>query len=129
MRCCAASRNFAHWNECDFPVPLGCSEDVLVETFEEGHLISDYLRQYSPAERLQAAAADTTTDANTAVAEGAPVPFKIDAQLAHFVVSRGEDMYLKMLLSDNLMHADLHPGKRCFLSSLTTAAMMRLYSK
>ena len=29
---------------------------------------------------------------------------------AHFIVSRGEDTYLKMLLVDNLMHADLHPG-------------------
>ena len=26
------------------------------------------------------------------------------------MVSRGEDLYLKMLLLDNLMHADLHPG-------------------
>ena len=30
--------------------------------------------------------------------------------LSHFVVGRGEDVYLKMLLVDNLMHADLHPG-------------------
>ena len=30
--------------------------------------------------------------------------------LSHFVVGRGEDDYLKMLLVDNLMHADLHPG-------------------
>ena len=25
-------------------------------------------------------------------------------------MTRGEDLYLKMLLVDNLMHADLHPG-------------------
>jgi predicted unusual protein kinase regulating ubiquinone biosynthesis (AarF/ABC1/UbiB family) len=31
-------------------------------------------------------------------------------ELAHFVVTTGEDTYLKMLLQDNLMHADLHPG-------------------
>jgi aarF domain-containing kinase len=30
--------------------------------------------------------------------------------IGHFVVTRGEDIYLKMLLQDNLMHADLHPG-------------------
>lgn len=29
---------------------------------------------------------------------------------AHTLVTRGEDLYLKMLLQDNLMHADLHPG-------------------
>jgi len=34
----------------------------------------------------------------------------LDKHVAHFVVSRGEDLYLKMLLVDNLMHADLHPG-------------------
>jgi aarF domain-containing kinase len=38
---------------------------------------------------------------------------QIDPELAHFIVSRGEDMYLKMLLVDNLMHADLHPGEQC----------------
>ena len=32
------------------------------------------------------------------------------ASAAVVIVSRGEDLYLKMLLVDNLMHADLHPG-------------------
>ena len=31
--------------------------------------------------------------------------------VAHFIVTRGEDLYLKMLLQDGLMHSDLHPGK------------------
>jgi len=35
---------------------------------------------------------------------------KLPLDLAHFVVTRGEDLYLKMLLLDGLMHADLHPG-------------------
>lgn len=30
--------------------------------------------------------------------------------LAHFIVTRGEALYMKMLLEDNFMHADLHPG-------------------
>jgi hypothetical protein len=33
-----------------------------------------------------------------------------DESLGLFVVSKGVDVYLKMLLKDNLMHADLHPG-------------------
>lgn len=33
---------------------------------------------------------------------------------AHMIVCRGEDSYLKMLLQDNLMHADLHPGNILF---------------
>lgn len=33
-----------------------------------------------------------------------------DPSLGHFVVTRGEDIWLKMVLSDGLLHADLHPG-------------------
>jgi len=33
-----------------------------------------------------------------------------DEGLGYFVVCKGADIYLKMLLHDNLMHADLHPG-------------------
>lgn len=33
-----------------------------------------------------------------------------DPLLGHFVVTRGEDMWLKMVLNDGLLHADLHPG-------------------
>lgn len=33
-----------------------------------------------------------------------------DPVLGHFIVTRGEDMWLKMVLNDGLLHADLHPG-------------------
>ena len=32
-----------------------------------------------------------------------------DPSLGHFIVTRGEDMWLKMVLNDGLLHADLHP--------------------
>lgn len=35
---------------------------------------------------------------------------QLDPQLGHFIVTRGEDMWLKMVLNDGLLHADLHPG-------------------
>lgn len=35
---------------------------------------------------------------------------KADPLLGHFIVTRGEDMWLKMVLNDGLLHADLHPG-------------------
>eukprot|EP00611_Tribonema_gayanum_P008652 TRINITY_DN1824_c2_g1_i1.p1 TRINITY_DN1824_c2_g1~~TRINITY_DN1824_c2_g1_i1.p1 ORF type:complete len:579 (+),score=217.37 TRINITY_DN1824_c2_g1_i1:170-1906(+) len=94
-------RNFKSWPECSFPVALCCVEDVLIETFEEGQLISTYFAQYNappPADGVAAPARD-----GSSVTQMSP-------SLCHFVVSRGEDMYLKMLLQDNLMHADLHPG-------------------
>lgn len=34
---------------------------------------------------------------------------KPDPALGHFIVTRGEDMWLKMVLNDGLLHADLHP--------------------
>ena len=30
--------------------------------------------------------------------------------LHQYIVTRGEDLYLKMLMVDHLMHTDLHPG-------------------
>merc|ERR1712224_359721 len=33
---------------------------------------------------------------------------------AQFIIARGEDVYLQMLLVDNFMHADLHPGNMVY---------------
>ena len=82
----------ASWHDVDFPRtvrPRGVAptKSVLVESFEPGELVSRYT----------VARPDGRHDA-------LPPP------LAHFIVSRGEDVYLKMLLVDNLMHADMHPG-------------------
>jgi len=76
------------WRDIGFPRPHFQSRAVLVESFERGELVSKYTLQ-------------------RALNIGGSA---LDRSLAHFVVSRGEDIYLKMLLADNLMHADLHPG-------------------
>jgi len=78
----------SNWKDINFPSVLFDSRAVLIETFEPGRLITEYTLQRS---------------LNMG---GTP----LERDLAHFVVSRGEDLYLKMLLVDNLMHADLHPG-------------------
>lgn len=79
--------NFKRWPQYDFPHPLVKTPSVLIEHFLMGesvrYLIEDIKR-------------DPTN------------PLLIE--MAHFVVTKGEDLYLKMLLQDNLMHADLHPG-------------------
>ena len=77
------------WRDVLFPRVLLGTRAVLVESFEPGVLVSKY-----------------TIEHNLGVAGGEA----LDRRTAHFVVSRGEDTYLKMLLADNLMHADLHPG-------------------
>lgn len=80
------NRNFERWGDVSFPEPLVASEAVLVESFEAGRLVSSFTGGPSGSRP------------------------KLPASVAHFVVTRGEDLYLKMLLTDGLMHADLHPG-------------------
>jgi aarF domain-containing kinase len=82
------------WRDIAFPrtraeVGPPAHPDVLVESFEPGELVSKY---------------------TLGKALGLAGQEQLPRDLAHFVVSRGEDLYLKMLLMDNLMHADLHPG-------------------
>lgn len=74
-------QNFKRWRSVGFPQPLGplISEAVLVESFEEGDLISHLVRHPDHATSVQ-------------------------------VSQTGLDLYLKMLMRDNFLHADLHPG-------------------
>ncbi len=67
------------WARVRFPLPSAMvTEDILVETFETGDHISDYL--------------DKESEHNRSLA------------------NLGLKTYLKMLIQDNLIHADLHPG-------------------
>ena len=74
-------KNFRSWRNLSFPAPVYplVAPSVLVETFEEGRLISSYV--------------DKPTN-------------KYSIQLANIGLSG----YLQMLLKDNFVHADLHPG-------------------
>ncbi|EFJ44870.1 hypothetical protein VOLCADRAFT_106245 [Volvox carteri f. nagariensis] len=72
--------NFRSWGNVKFPLPLFplVTPDVLVESFEEGDLITRYVRN----------------------------PHRHNAMLAQ----TGVDVFLTMMLRDNFIHADLHPG-------------------
>jgi len=69
-----------------FPEVLFASPAVLVESYEAGELATNFVRR----------------------------GLEVDRSDAHFVIARGEDVYLQMLLVDNFMHADLHPGNLIF---------------
>jgi len=73
--------NFRSWKRLSFPRPIFplVASDVLVESFEEGKLISHYVD-------------DPQNSHNVALAD------------------IGLSSYLQMLLRDNFIHADLHPG-------------------
>eukprot|EP00817_Percolomonadidae_sp_ATCC50343_P000514 CAMPEP_0117418440 /NCGR_PEP_ID=MMETSP0758-20121206/217_1 /TAXON_ID=63605 /ORGANISM="Percolomonas cosmopolitus, Strain AE-1 (ATCC 50343)" /LENGTH=526 /DNA_ID=CAMNT_0005198937 /DNA_START=304 /DNA_END=1883 /DNA_ORIENTATION=- len=76
---------FRHSSEIVFAKPLSCSEEVIVSTFEEGDDVSTWLARpentFSKAEHVR-----------------------------KLIASLGNAMYLKMVLVDNFMHGDLHPG-------------------
>ncbi|MED6144896.1 hypothetical protein PIB30_019683 [Stylosanthes scabra] len=75
--------NFRSWRDVSFPKPVYplVHPAVLVETYEKGESVSHYVDDLQGHERLKSA-------------------------LAHI----GTHALLKMLLVDNFIHADMHPG-------------------
>ncbi|URE48413.1 ABC1 family domain containing protein [Musa troglodytarum] len=75
--------NFRRWKDVSFPKPLYpfVHPAVLVETYEHGESVSHYVDELEGHDRLKSA-------------------------LAHI----GTHALLKMLLVDNFIHADMHPG-------------------
>jgi len=80
----------AGWRDVRFPKALLATPSVLIESFEPGELVSRYTIQRSLKIR---------TDEQG-----------LSPRLARFLITRGEESYLRMLLVDNFMHADMHPG-------------------
>mmetsp|Transcript_48893 Transcript_48893/g.110964 ORF Transcript_48893/g.110964 Transcript_48893/m.110964 type:complete len:584 (-) Transcript_48893:241-1992(-) len=95
------NHNFRTWDDVKFPKPIVSSEAVLVESFMEGRLVSDFIGFDDVS---------LVGDASGSGASAVVVRGRLPLEVAHFVVTRGEDLYLQMLLVDGLMHADLHPG-------------------
>ncbi|KAK6149836.1 hypothetical protein DH2020_017361 [Rehmannia glutinosa] len=75
--------NFRSWRDVSFPKPVYplVHPAVLVETFEHGESVAHYVDELEGNERIKSA-------------------------LAHI----GTHALLKMLLVDNFVHADMHPG-------------------
>jgi len=100
-----------------FPQPLphllppAISDDVLVESFEPGRALDEAARE---ARAWAAAAAGARAAAAAARAPPPPPPppppTSLSARDAAHVVRAGIETYLHMLLVDNFVHADLHPG-------------------
>ena len=85
--------NFRNWDSVGFPKPLFACSKVIIETFENGKIATSVIDKY-----------DTMLDDKGQGYNMIPVP------LAKFIVTTGLGLYLKMLIVDNLMHSDLHPG-------------------
>lgn len=91
------NHNFRHWKHVSFPRPLFACSNVIVETFQKGQICTALIDEYQLSH-------DTSLVKDTPSHELMPV------ELSKFIVTTGLAIYLKMLLVDNLMHADLHPG-------------------
>ena len=76
-----------------------CCASVLVESFEPGRGVSTFMTGGKLAGAHSATAKAEKADEAAA-----------DAELPTHVVALGVDAYLRMLLLDNFVHTDLHPG-------------------
>lgn len=91
------NHNFRNWKQVQFPRPIFASSALIVETFEPGKIVSKYLDSFDATSKYMGSSA---SEGNTL----------IPLDEAKFIVTTGVSVYLKMLLLDNVMHADLHPG-------------------
>jgi aarF domain-containing kinase len=90
------NHNFQSWSSVEFPRPLFASSCLILETFEKGRVCTDVLDEF-----------DNEAESTDTSIQGFEL---IPLNLAKFLVTTGVSLYLKMLLVDNIMHADLHPG-------------------
>ncbi|CDO99646.1 unnamed protein product [Coffea canephora] len=92
--------NFRRWKDVSFPKPVYplVHPAVLVETFEQGECVSHYVDEIVGHERLK-------------------------SSLAHI----GTHALLKMLLVDNFIHADMHPGNILVREAQTKPSRKRLF--
>ena len=100
---------FRRWNGVSFPKPIILTDSILVESFEFGESVDKYTKVLKCNGKIGTKITDIGLDEKSIEMERLAEAFR-QCDLAHFIVTTGEDTYLKMLLQDNLMHADLHPG-------------------
>ncbi|KAK7257247.1 hypothetical protein RIF29_31086 [Crotalaria pallida] len=92
--------NFRRWKDVSFPVPLYplVHPSVLVETYEQGESVLHYVDELEGYEHFKSA-------------------------LAHI----GTHALLKMLLVDNFIHADMHPGNILVRVAKSKLSPMQLF--
>jgi len=107
------NHNFRNWKHVGFPRPIYASDSVIIETFEKGAVVTDVLSFYDSIVKNENGEGDLYTDqlGSLMIKEGHEL---IPTDLAKFIVTTGASLYLKMMIEDGLMHADLHPGNIIF---------------
>lgn len=111
------NHNFRSTAGVVFPKPIILTPSILVESFEKGDSVAKFINSISSMrEQMKSSHASHTSRASdndkkqSMDIQHAHIEALENSRLSQFIVTRGENAYLKMLLHDNLMHADLHPG-------------------
>ena len=92
------NHNFRNWRHVSFPKPFFACSNIIVETFQKGQICTNIIDDYNQLSH------------DLSLIKGTPTHESMPVELSKFIVTTGLAIYLKMLLVDNLMHADLHPG-------------------
>ncbi len=90
-----------------FPTPIEglIDHDVLIETYEPGESVAKFLKRHEEVDGGGGSAAPDVSDMRPL-----DVSAEDDERLRSSVALCGVQAYLKMVIWDNLIHADLHPG-------------------
>jgi aarF domain-containing kinase len=111
--------NFRRWAHIGFPRPFYSKPTVICETFESGRIVTDIIDDYDGDDSTSHVSLQSLDEVLPALSSSGSVHERIPLDLAEFLVTNGLSIYLKMLLVDNLMHADLHPGNiMCCVNNL-----------
>ncbi len=117
--------NFRNWDAVNFPRPFFACSSVIIESFEKGKVCTTIFDKYDQLAEAKSRRSpvveevDETADTELSIKSMGGEPSNVTSSggheimpvsLAKFIVTTGLSLYLKMLLVDNLMHADLHPG-------------------
>ena len=97
-----------------FPTPVDdlVSQHVVVETFEKGESVAEYLHKAGDSPKVTKWRREGTkwVPVDPSLALENNVKDGDDLELRKKVALCGVQSYLKMLMMDNFIHADLHPG-------------------
>eukprot|EP00164_Ancoracysta_twista_P012340 GFYU01019348.1.p1 GENE.GFYU01019348.1~~GFYU01019348.1.p1 ORF type:complete len:693 (-),score=131.72 GFYU01019348.1:71-2149(-) len=106
--------NFADMPSVVFPTPVEglVSPKVLCETFMPGHAVSDLLLEENPTNNHTAdnGGVSGVSGGGGASGRGVEGEASYSVQEKKQIASIGLNAFLKMMLDDNYIHADLHPG-------------------
>ena len=95
-------------------MPGACSRKLTCPRCAQ--VVANYVDRYSKYSKKAADAAAAAAAVVLSPSEAVASKRSRDAAewrlraLHQYIVTRGEDLYLKMLMIDHLMHTDLHPG-------------------